>query len=246
MAGYFTDMVMQQVINDKLKMSSDAAGHEMKYSLPPQVALPSKKRKDEDESSEEGGDSDREDRKAGDADFDLEAIRAQRLAKLKAEHKAAAENRAKGHGELSEIIESEFLDAVTKNDKAIVHFYHRSFRKCKVIDKHLSLLAPLLLDIKMVRLDAQKAPFFVERLRIRVLPTTVLFVKGIAVYHLVGFEGLRCIDGEDVTTLSLARVLYENDMISDGALDSLERTFGDEHNRAEQGVGEADEDDELN
>lgn len=42
------------------------------------------------------------------------------LAKLKAEHKAAAENRAKGHGELSEIVESEFLDAVTKSDKAIV------------------------------------------------------------------------------------------------------------------------------
>lgn len=30
MAGYFTDMVMQQVINDKLKASSVAAGHEMK------------------------------------------------------------------------------------------------------------------------------------------------------------------------------------------------------------------------
>ncbi|KAF4692431.1 hypothetical protein FOZ63_024219, partial [Perkinsus olseni] len=73
------------------------------------------------------------------------------LAKLKAEHKAAAENRAKGHGELNEITEAEFLDTVTKSDKAIVHFYHRSFRKCRVIDKHLGLLAPSLLDIKMAR-----------------------------------------------------------------------------------------------
>ncbi|KAF4658386.1 hypothetical protein FOZ61_005669 [Perkinsus olseni] len=246
MAGYFADMVMQQAINDKMKASAagDTTGFGMKYSLPPQVALPSGKKRGEESSDET--DSDRDNEKAGNTDLDLEAIRAQRLAKLKAEHKAAAENRAKGHGELNEITEAEFLDTVTKSDKAIVHFYHRSFRKCKVIDKHLGLLAPSLLDIKMARLDAQKAPFFVERLRIRVLPTTVLFVKGIAVYHIVGFEGLRCIDGEDITTLSLAKVLYENDMVSDGELDNLERTFGAEHNRAEQGSVEVDDDDEFN
>ncbi|KAF4746343.1 hypothetical protein FOZ63_016886, partial [Perkinsus olseni] len=259
MAGYFADMVMQQAINDKMKASAagDTTGFGMKYSLPPQVALPSGKKRGEESSDE--ADSDRDNEKAGNTDLDLEAIRAQRLAKLKAEHKAAAENRAKGHGELNEITEAEFLDTVTKSDKAIVHFYHRSFRKCKVIDKHLNLLAPLLLDIKVARLDAQKAPFFVERLRIRVLPTTVLFVKGIAsgsciesygqhvaaeslksdfesplcnqlqegyagqVYHIVGFEGLRCIDGEDITTLSLAKVLYENDMVSDGELENLEQ-----------------------
>ncbi|KAF4673207.1 hypothetical protein FOL47_010827 [Perkinsus chesapeaki] len=223
MAGYFADMVMQQAISDKLKGSSGGVGdHGMaKYSLPPQMALPSRKKKSGG-SSDEDTDSDNDEKGAKGEDFDLEEIRARRLAQLKAQQKNVAENKAKGHGELSEITEGEFLDAVTKSDKAIVHFYHRSFQKCKIIDKHLGRLARHLLGVKMVKLNAEKAPFFVDKLRVRVLPTTVLFVKGIAVHHIVGFEGLRCIDGEDITSLSLAKVLYENDMISDGELDRLE------------------------
>jgi hypothetical protein len=40
------------------------------------------------------------------------------------------------------------------------------------------------------RINADKAPFFVQKLNIKTLPTVVLFVDGIAVRHIVGFADL--------------------------------------------------------
>lgn len=47
----------------------------------------------------------------------------------------------KGFGEYREIVEEEFLPSVTKNEYAIVHFYHRDFERCKIMDKHLLAIA---------------------------------------------------------------------------------------------------------
>ncbi len=41
---------------------------------------------------------------------------------------------------------------------------------------------------KFVKLNAEKAPFFVEKLAVKVLPTIVLFKDGIALDRIVGFE----------------------------------------------------------
>ena len=41
------------------------------------------------------------------------------------------------YGRYTEIIETEFLDTVLKNDKVVCHFYHKDFERCKIIDKHL-------------------------------------------------------------------------------------------------------------
>jgi hypothetical protein len=75
-------------------------------------------------------------------DPDVEAMRRDRIAQLKARAAAAKVHRADGHGDLREITEDEFLKEVTSSPYVVVHFYHDEFMKCKVMDKHLRLLAP--------------------------------------------------------------------------------------------------------
>jgi hypothetical protein len=46
-----------------------------------------------------------------------------------------------GFGEYREIVEEEFLPSVTKNEFVIVHFFHRDFERCKIMDKHMLAIA---------------------------------------------------------------------------------------------------------
>jgi hypothetical protein len=61
-------------------------------------------------------------------DPELERLHADRLAAMK----EAAERRAKleqqGHGAYTEIGEGEFLEAATKTDRLVAHFFHRQVR----------------------------------------------------------------------------------------------------------------------
>ncbi len=130
---------------------------------------------------------------AGSAD-DIDVIRARRLMEL--QKTATQQNKftAMGHGTYTEITEPEFLEAVTKSPRAIVHFYHDEFARCKAVDKNLALIAPLVLGCRFVKINANKCPFFVTKLQIKVLPTIVYFVEGKTVHRLVGFSELGGID----------------------------------------------------
>ncbi len=130
-----------------------------------------------------------------DDDFDdddpaLEAFRERRLAELRQSHEREAENRANGHGEVRTISQDEFLPECTGSKHVAVHFYHGDFERCKIMDHHLKRIAVQHLSCKFVRLDAEKAPFFVVKLRVKVLPTLILFKDGKEVDRLVGFEDL--------------------------------------------------------
>lgn len=104
--------------------------------------------------------------------------------------------RSKGHGVYSEIAEEkEFFDVCKKSDKVVCHFYRESTWRCKIVDKHLALLAPRHLETRsveqicikyfifpgvcrFVKLSVERAPFLCERLKIRMLPTIGLVVDG--------------------------------------------------------------------
>ena len=73
-----------------------------------------------------------------DDDEVLRSMRDQRLAKLKLSQKQKLEDLAKGHGKYQEIAEDEFLPMVTKSLFCIVHFFHKDFERCKIVDMHLS------------------------------------------------------------------------------------------------------------
>ena len=79
----------------------------------------------------------------------LVQLREQRLQQMKRDAKQRDEWKTKGHGVYSEIAEEkEFFDVCKKSDKVVCHFYRESTWRCKIVDKHLYLLAPRHLETK--------------------------------------------------------------------------------------------------
>lgn len=124
----------------------------------------------------------------------LEALRERRLAELKREADQKAADLARGHGELRTIAQDEFLPecaATSKSEWVAVHFYHNEFQRCKVMDHHLKIVAVKHTECKFLRIDAEKAPFFVHKLQIKTLPTLLVLNKGNVVDRMIGFEELQ-------------------------------------------------------
>lgn len=136
----------------------------------------------------------------------LKSMRAAKLAEIEAKKQKKDQSRAQQRfGEYREIVEGEFLDSVTKNKLAVVHFYHNDFERCKIIDLHLQKIAIGHPETVFVRLNCEKSPFFVQKLQIKVLPTICLFENGICKDKIVGFEDLGGKD-EFPTLLLLRRI----------------------------------------
>lgn len=79
------------------------------------------------------------------------------------------------------------------------------------MDHHLKMIALQHVECKFVRINAAKAPFFVTKLQVKVLPTLLVFHHGKAVDRLTGFDGL---------VSSSSSVTNKND--NDGDLDAWE------------------------
>jgi len=94
---------------------------------------------------------------------------------------------------------------MTKTDYVICAFFHKDFERCKIVDMHLQKICKLHLEARFVKIDAEKCPFFVEKLNIQMLPTIILFENGVAIDRIVGFEELGGAD--DFPTMSLIRRL---------------------------------------
>eukprot|EP00993_Chasmostoma_nieuportense_P004064 NODE_4747_length_746_cov_27.641357_g4586_i0.p1 GENE.NODE_4747_length_746_cov_27.641357_g4586_i0~~NODE_4747_length_746_cov_27.641357_g4586_i0.p1 ORF type:complete len:223 (-),score=95.96 NODE_4747_length_746_cov_27.641357_g4586_i0:53-721(-) len=130
----------------------------------------------------------------GGNDDDLEVLRQQRLQELKQQRRQEQEHLAKGHGEYTEIIEQDFLKTVTGSTWVACHFFHKDFERCKILDKHLYEIAPKLLAVKLISLNAEKAAFFVSKLQVKTLPTIVFFKEGVAVDRMIGFDDIGGVD----------------------------------------------------
>jgi hypothetical protein len=121
-----------------------------------------------------------------DDDDGLEMLRLKRMEEMKQKHKEAQEMKAKGHGEYFEIEEDAFLKEVTSSQLVVCHFYHKDFESCKVFDDRLRTLAKKFIRTKFICIDSDKAPFFVQKLGIRILPCLVCFTDGVAKERLIG------------------------------------------------------------
>ena len=93
----------------------------------------------------------------------------------------------------------------------VCHFYHKDFERCKIVDMHLRNIAKQHTEAKFIYLDAEKTPFFVQKLAVQVLPTIIIFIDGIAVDRIVGFEELGGAD--DFPTISLTRRLIRSGVL---------------------------------
>lgn len=80
-----------------------------------------------------------------------------------------------GHGEYSEIPEEKEFFNVTKNSENVVcHFYRDETFRCKILDKHLAILAKKHVETKFCKINAEKTPFLCDRLKIKVIQTFII------------------------------------------------------------------------
>ncbi|XP_034041690.1 thioredoxin domain-containing protein 9 [Thalassophryne amazonica] len=124
-------------------------------------------------------------------DDDMDRLREKRLQALKAAQKQKQDWLSKGHGEYREIpSEKDFFGEVKESKNVVCHFYRNSTFRCKILDKHLAILAKKHIETKFITLDVEKAPFLSERLRIKVIPTLALLIDGKTKDYVVGFTDL--------------------------------------------------------
>ncbi|KAJ6965073.1 thioredoxin domain-containing protein 9 [Populus alba x Populus x berolinensis] len=121
---------------------------------------------------------------------DIEALRERRLQQMK----KMAEKRSRwislGHGEYAEIpSEKDFFSVVKASDRVVCHFYRDNW-PCKVMDKHMSILAKQHIETRFVKIHAEKSPFLAEKLKIVVLPTLALIKNTKVDDYVVGFDEL--------------------------------------------------------
>jgi len=208
-ADIATTGIMEQAITDRLNQTMEQ-GMEDGYNarLEEDSMRPKEVTDAEIDAKEDGGKCD---------DDDLEALRARRRQQMKDAHDKRLKYQGLGHGSYDEIAEEEFLKTVTSSERCVVHFYHKMFEKCKVMDMHLGKCARKFFGTRFVKLDAEKSPFFVEKLKIKTLPCAVVFNDGVAVGRQVGFDGLG---GEEFQTVQLAWRIKE--------FQGIEEDFGPE------------------
>eukprot|EP00927_Polykrikos_kofoidii_P073758 TRINITY_DN69782_c0_g1_i1.p1 TRINITY_DN69782_c0_g1~~TRINITY_DN69782_c0_g1_i1.p1 ORF type:complete len:299 (-),score=79.61 TRINITY_DN69782_c0_g1_i1:346-1164(-) len=192
-ADLATESIMQQAMVDKLN-STMAQGMEDGFAarLEEEQQRPKELTDAEIDAKQDRGNAD---------DDDLEALRARRKEKMRLDFEKKLKYQGLGHGTYDEIEEDAFLKTVTASERSVVHFYHRNFEKCKVMDMHLGKCAKKFFGTRFVKLNAEKAPFFVEKLRVKTLPCVVVFNDGVAKGRQIGFDGLG---GEEFQTVQLA------------------------------------------
>jgi len=202
-AGLMTDGVMEQAITDKLAQTMQDG-----------IADGYNARIEEEAANREPTDAEIDEKadKANCDDDELELLRARRREAMKAAMEKKQKNQQLGHGTYDEISEEDFLKTVTASDMAVVHFYHKMFEKCKIMDMHLSRCSKKFFGTRFVRLNAEMSPFFVDKLKIKTLPCAVFFKDGVAVGRQVGFEGLS---GEEFRTVDLAWRIKESGSIEE-------------------------------
>ncbi|CAF1296367.1 unnamed protein product [Adineta ricciae] len=125
------------------------------------------------------------------SETDIEKMRAERLESMKQEHKKRQEWLANGHGEYEELpSEKELFDITKKSERIVCHFYRDSTMRCKIVDKHLDILARKHIETKFVKLSVDRAPFITERLNIKTIPTLALLIDNIVKDKIIGFTDL--------------------------------------------------------
>ncbi|CAG8446215.1 13564_t:CDS:2 [Acaulospora morrowiae] len=139
-----------------------------------------------------------------DDDFAIASFREQRMKQLKREMTELQELHQKGHGSYTEISsEKEVIEITTSTKLCVVHYFHKEFRRCQIMDKHLTTIANRHFKTKFVKINVENAPFLVEKLAIKVLPCVMCLVDGIVVDRIVGFEELGNTDSFTTEALEL-------------------------------------------
>ncbi|VFQ93841.1 unnamed protein product [Cuscuta campestris] len=143
---------------------------------------------------------------------DIEVLRERRLQQMKKMAEKRSRWKSLGHGEYSEIMaEKDFFSVVKASERVVCHFYRENW-PCKVVDKHMRILAERHMETRYVKIHAEKSPFLAEKLKITVLPTIALVKNAKVEDYVVGFDELGGKD--DFTTEELEERLAKAGVIN--------------------------------
>lgn len=108
------------------------------------------------------------------------------------------------------------------------------------MDKHLKLLSQEYPQTQFLSINAEKSPFFVQKLAVRSLPTLCFFIDGVMRDKLLGFDGLS---GDEFLTIELARRMAQAGVIPDPKEKIKDKTVlkGNRKRGAEDSEGSDDE-----
>lgn len=155
-----------------------------------------------------------------DDDAELARFREQRMEQLKREmrsidHAAAALGDSLGTVQ-TYTDEKELMTAVAGAPWCVVHFYQPTFAKCKVMNERLAELAQRHVALAVLAISAEKAPFLVAKLKIKVLPFVVVYRQGVEASRIVGFEGVG--SAADVSVDALEQRLLRLGAVARGTI----------------------------
>jgi len=156
------DLVKDKVIEDR--MEEYKMTEEQQINVKNNDAKASNKKNDEEEEND--------DNEFDEIDSEEERIMKkqinQRLEQQDKKLEAEKARLARKYGDVRDIVETEFLDTMCKHQKVVCHFYHDQFERCKIMDKHFRQIADLHPETLFVRINAEKTPFFTNKLNIKV------------------------------------------------------------------------------
>lgn len=108
-------------------------------------------------------------------DDDLEAIRKRRMAQMKKDAEDRVMWKRNGHGTLQHITEKDFFARAKGTQRMVAIFFRPGTSRYSAdLNDHVAKIAEHHLETLFVTIDADKAPFLCEKLKIRVLPSLVL------------------------------------------------------------------------
>ncbi|KAL0234557.1 hypothetical protein PCE1_001593 [Barthelona sp. PCE] len=149
------------------------------------------------------------------SDDEFVAMRQQRLSGIRKRQAVLEKYLALQHGEVTTIQENEVLDVCKNSTFVVMHFFHKDFERCKLMDAHLKNIAPQYLGTRFCRIEAEFAAFFCSKLNVQILPCVIMFKGGIGGDRIVGFEGIGN-ETDEFTTKDLIRRLNEAHMLYTG------------------------------
>ncbi|KXS17166.1 thioredoxin-like protein [Gonapodya prolifera JEL478] len=167
-------------------------------------------------------------------DYESAVLRERRLKELQRQKELLESLNASSRGTYETLQgDRDVLKATTTAKYCVVHFAHKEFRRCQIVDKHLEILARKHLRTRFVKVDVGNAPFLVERLKVQVLPCVACFVDGVEVDRVIGFEELGNTD--NFTTPVFERRLSAKNVIKLSYKSEEEEEM--EANRRKKGAG---------
>jgi hypothetical protein len=122
---------------------------------------------------------------------EFEKLREKRREALRQKQKDMMRWKQLGHGQYQEIgDEKEWFEESKKNERMVCHFYRKTTENCKVVDKHLAILAQKHKETRFIKIDAEKCHFLVQKFEIVIMPTIVLTKDNFKVDMIEGFDDL--------------------------------------------------------